>query len=185
MSVITERLLRGRRRKVGEAVRGRVLDIGFGTGLSLPHYPPGVEVVGIDASRGMLAYGRGVARRAGREVSLLEMDAEHLAFADRSFDSVAFNLCLCTIPDPLAAVREAVRVARPGAPMVFLEHVRSHVPPVALLQEVLNPALVALQEDHFNRRTADVVRRAGVEIESIDRWLLGFFNLIVGRVPST
>lgn len=183
--MITERLLRGRRRKVGEAVRGRVLDVGFGTGLSLPHYPLGVEVVGIDASRGMLGYGRKVARAAGREVSLLEMDAEHLAFADRSFDSVAFNLCLCTIPDPLAAVREAVRVARPGAPMVFLEHVRSHVPPVALLQEVLNPALVALQEDHFNRRTADVVRQAGVEIESIDRWLLGFFNLIVGRVPST
>lgn len=185
MSLITERLLGGRRRKVGEAVRGRVLDVGFGTGLSLPHYPPSVEVVGIDASRGMLAYGRGVAQAAGRPVRLLEMDAEHLAFAAGSFDSVAFNLCLCTIPDPEAAVREAVRVARPGATMVFLEHVRSHVVPVALLQEVLNPALVALQQDHFNRRTADVIRRAGVEIESIDRWMLGFFNLIVGRVPSS
>ena len=184
MSLLTERLLGGRRRKVGEAVRGRVLDIGFGTGLSLPHYPPGVEVVGIDASRGMLAYGQSLVRTAGRDVRLFEMDAEHLAFADRSFDSIAFNLSLCTIPDPEQAVREAVRVARPRAPMVFLEHVRSHVVPVALLQEVLNPALVALQQDHFNRRTADVVRRAGVEIESIDRWLLGFFNLIVGRAPG-
>jgi hypothetical protein len=69
--------------------------------------------------------------------------------------------------------------------MVFLEHVRSHLVPVALLQEALNPALVALQEDHLNRRTADVVRRAEVEIESIDRWMLGFFNLIEARVPST
>lgn len=184
MSLLTERLLGGRRRKVGEAVRGRVLDVGFGTGLSLPHYPPDVEVVGIDASRGMLAYGQGVVRASARDVRLFEMDAEHLAFADRSFDSVAFNLCLCTIPDPEQAVREAVRVARPGAPMVFLEHVRSHVVPVALLQEVLNPALVALQQDHFNRRTADVVRQAGVEIDSIDRWMLGFFNLIVGRAPG-
>jgi ubiquinone/menaquinone biosynthesis C-methylase UbiE len=184
MSALTDRLLAGRRQKVGETARGRVLDVGFGTGLSLPHYPPGVEVVGIDASRGMLAYGRGVARAAGRSVSLLEMDAEHLGFADRCFDSVAFNLCLCTIPNPEAAVREAVRVARPGAPMVFLEHVRSHLLPVALLQEALNPVLVALQEDHFNRRTVDVIRRAGVEIESIDRWLLGFFNLIVGRAPD-
>jgi len=49
---------------------------------------------------------------------------------------------------------------------------------------VLNPALVALQEDHFNRRTLDVVRRAGVEIQSVDRWALGFFNLIVGRAPG-
>lgn len=184
MSGFTERLLAGRRRKVGEIVRGRVLDVGFGTGLSLLQYPPGLEVVGIDASSRMLAYGREVVRRAGRPAELLVMDAERLAFPDRSFDSVAFNLCLCTIPNPEAAVREAVRVARPGAPMVFLEHVRSHLLPVALLQEVLNPVLVALQQDHFNRRTADVARRAGVEVESVDRWLLGFFNLIVGRAPD-
>ena len=184
MFVVTERLLAGRRRKVGEAVRGRVLDVGFGTGLSLAHYPPDADVVGVDASRGMLLYGRGVVSSSGRSVPLLQMDAERLGFADRSFDSVAFNLCLCTIPDPPAAVREAVRVARPGAPMVFLEHVRSHVLPVALLQEALNPALVAFQRDHMTRRTADVVRQAGVEIESIDRWLAGFFNLIVGRAPG-
>ena len=184
MSIVTERLLGGRRRKVGEAVRGRVLDVGFGTGLSLAHYPPSVAVVGVDASRGMLAYGRGVALASKRSVALVEMDAERLGFADRSFDSVAFNLCLCTIPDPEAAVREAVRVARPGAPMVFLEHVRSHLLPVALLQEAVNPLMVALQADHFNRRTADMVRRAGVQVESVDRWLAGFFNLIVGRAPG-
>ena len=184
MSTVTERLLRGRRRKVGEIVRGRVLDVGFGTGLSLMQYPPEVDVVGIDASAKMLDYGRGVAREAGRQVELIVMDAERMAFPDGHFDSVAFNLCLCTIPDPESAVREAVRVARPGAPMVFLEHVRSHIWPVAMVQEALNPVLVALQEDHVNRRTADMVRRAGVEVESVDRWLLGFFNLIVGRRPG-
>jgi ubiquinone/menaquinone biosynthesis C-methylase UbiE len=183
MSTLTERLLAGRRRKVGEMVRGRVLDVGFGTGLSLPHYPPHVEVVGIDASHAMLAYGREVAAKIGRRVDLMVMDAERLAFPDRCFDSIAFNLCLCTIPDPERAVAEAVRVARPGAPMIFLEHVRSHLLPVALIQDAINPVLVALQEDHWNRRTVDVVRRAGVRVESVDRWLLGFFNLIVGRAP--
>ena len=68
--------------------------------------------------------------------------------------------------------------------MVFLEHVRSHFLPVALIQEALNPILVALQQDHFSRRTAETVRRAGVQVISIDRWLLGFFNLIVGRAPG-
>ena len=184
MAGFTERLLRGRRQKVGETVRGRVLDVGFGTGLSLLRYPPGVDVVGIDASSKMLRYGRDVAARAGRPAELAVMDAERLAFPDRSFDSVAFNLCLCTIPDPLGAVREALRVARPGAPMVFLEHVRSHLWPVALVQEAITPVLVALQEDHMNRRTLDTVRRAGVEVVSVDRWLLGFFNLIVGRAPA-
>ena len=180
MSFVTERLLKRGRQRVGETVTGRVLDIGFGTGLSLPHYPPSVKVVGIDASLGMLRFASGL----GKAAQLVQMDAEHLAFPDQSFDSVAFNLCLCTIPDPERAVREAIRVARPGAPMVFLEHVRSHMLPIALLQEALNPLLVALQQDHFNRRTADLVRRAGVEVTFVDRWALGFFNLIVGRAPG-
>jgi len=177
-------MLRGRRQKVGEMMSGRALDVGFGTGLSLPYYPAGVEVVGVDASPNMLAIARNASARSGRPVELFVMDAERLAFPDRTFDSVAFNLCLCTIPNPEQAVREGVRVARPGARMVFLEHVRSNLLPLALLQDAMNPVLVALQEDHFNRRTADIVRRAGVEIESVDRWFAGIFNLIVGRAPG-
>jgi len=94
-----------------------------------------------------------------------------------------WNRAQPSFPDPEQAVREALRVARPGAPMIFLEHVRSHLLPVALIQEALSPILVALQEDHFNRRAEEIVRRAGVQVESVDRWLLGFFNLIIGRAP--
>lgn len=183
-SGLTERLLASRRHKVGEIVTGRLLDIGFGTGLSLPHYPPSVSVIGVDASLGMLRFARREAANLGRAVQLIEMDAERLAFPDRSFDSVAFNLCLCTIGDPERAVREAVRVARPGAPMTFLEHVRSHLLPIALLQDALSPVLVALQQDHFNRRTGETIRRAGVEVTSVERFALGFLNLIVGRAPK-
>lgn len=162
---------------------GRVLDVGFGTGLSLPHYPPGLEVVGIDASHAMLAYGREFAARGGSQVELAVMDAEMLAFPDRSFDAVTFNLCLCTIPNPERAISEALRVAKPGAAMTFLEHVRSHLLPLAIVQDLLNPVLVALVEDNWNRRTADMVRRAGVKVDAVDRWLLGFFNLIAGHAP--
>ncbi|HUY74769.1 MAG TPA: class I SAM-dependent methyltransferase [Candidatus Dormibacteraeota bacterium] len=184
-SRFSEWMLGDARQKVGETVRGRrVLDIGFGTGLSLPHYPATVEITGIDASLEMLRFARSESAKSGRHASLAEMDAEHLAFADGTFDSVAFNLCLCTIGDPQRAVREAIRVAKPGAPMVFLEHVRSHLLPVAAVQEVFSPLLVALQADHFNRDTARTARRAGVEIVSIDRWFAGIFNLIVGRAPG-
>jgi ubiquinone/menaquinone biosynthesis C-methylase UbiE len=183
-SGFTEWMLGEGRKKVGESVRGRVLDIGFGTGLSLPHYPPGIEVIGVDASLGMLRFARAESEKSGREALLVEMDAEQLAFADRTFDSVAFNLCLCTIGNPAQAVREAIRVAKPGAPMVFLEHVRSHLLPIAAVQHLFNPLLVALQADHFNRPTAETVRRTGVEIVSVDRWFAGIFNLIVGRAPQ-
>jgi ubiquinone/menaquinone biosynthesis C-methylase UbiE len=179
-----EWMLGGRRRKVGEMVRGRVLDVGFGTGLSVAEYPADVQVVGIDLSAGMLDIGRRFARDTGHHAEVEVMNAEQLAFGDRVFDSVAFNLCLCTIPDPEAAIRAALRVVKPGGPMVFLEHVRSHLLPVALVQEAINPVMVAWQADHFNRRTAETVRRCGVEVLSVDRWWLGVFNLIVGRAPS-
>ncbi len=179
-----EWMLGERRRKVGETVRGLVLDVGFGTGLSVPHYPAEVRVVGIDVSSKMLDVGRRFASSSGRRADVAVMDAEHLALPSRVFDSVAFNLCLCTIPNPAAAVREGVRVAKPGAVMVFLEHVRSHVLAVALVEEALNPVMVALQADHMNRRTADIIKRTGVEVLSIDRWFAGVFNLIVGRAPA-
>ena len=173
-----------RRRKVGETVRGLVLDIGFGTGLSVPHYPPDARVVGIDVSSKMLDVGRRFAREQGHQADVAVMEAERLALPDQVFDSVAFNLCLCTIPDPAAAVREGIRVAKPGAPMVFLEHVRSHLLPVALVEEALNPLMVALQADHMNRRTAEIIKGSGVEVLSIDRWLAGVLTLIVGRAPG-
>ena len=181
---ITDHLTRDARRKVGETVRGHLLEVGIGSGLSLPYYPASLRVTGVDLSREMLHRCRQRALELGHSVALVEEDAQALPFADRVFDSVAFNLVLCTVPDPLRAVREALRVARPGAPLVFFEHVRSHLLPVALLQELINPLTVRFDADHFNRRTLDTVRAAGVEVVWIHRWALGFFNLIVGRAPE-
>ena len=181
---LSERILRDARRTVGERVRGRVLDVGIGTGISLEHYPDDVSVDGVDLSPGMLARARLRADALGLEVRLHEMDAQHLEFGDDAFDSVAFNLCLCTIPDPEAAVREGIRVARPGAPMVFLEHVRSHIRPVALLQDLVTPITAAAAADYFNRRTADTIRRAGAQALTIKPFALGFFNLIIAEAPA-
>ncbi|MEA2682860.1 MAG: hypothetical protein QOK05_1188 [Chloroflexota bacterium] len=163
---------------------GRVLEVGVGTGATLPHYPAGVELTGIDLSPGMLGVARGRAEDLGISAELLEMDAQALRFPDRSFDAVVFTLCLCTIPSPAAAIREGLRVARPGAPIRFLEHVRSHLLAVALVQELVNPLTVLLQHDHFNRRTFDEARLAGVADLVEERWFLGLFTLIQGHAPS-
>ena len=177
-------LFRRGRRGVGEAARGRVLEVGIGTGLSLANYRPEVAVTGIDLSPEMLRRARRRADDLGRSVDLMEMDAQRLGLADSSFDTVAFTLCLCTIPDPRLALREALRVVRPGGALVLLEHVRSHLWPIALVQDLISPLTVRFEHDHFNRRTVAIARECGIEIISVERWALGFANLIVGRRPT-
>ena len=85
---------------------------GIGTGMDLPLIPPGVSVVGVDISGEMLAKAR--LRIDGRHVTLLQMDAQTLEFADGSFDAVLFNLILSVVPDGAVAFREAWRTLRPG-----------------------------------------------------------------------
>lgn len=181
---MTGLLLNRARVEVGEAAgEGSVLEVGIGTGASLGQYRAGASITGIDLSPQMLTVAARNARGLGRQVDLLGMDAQALDFPDRTFDAVVFNLCLCTIPDPALAVHEALRVARPGARMIFLEHVRSQIPAVALLQDLINPVTVWLQHDFWNRRTPEIVRRVGVLDVTERRWLLGVFALMVGRAP--
>ncbi len=85
---------------------------GIGTGMDLPLIPPGVSVVGVDISGEMLAKAR--LRIDGRHVTLLQMDAQALEFADGSFDAVLFNLILSVVPDGAVAFRKAWRTLRPG-----------------------------------------------------------------------
>lgn len=180
---VTEGILRTGRREVGEAATGDVLEVAIGTGLSLPWYGAGVRsLTGVDLSPGMLNQ---CASRAPTAfpVRLAIADAQQLPFPAARFDTVVFTLCLCTIPDPARAVREAVRVASPGARMLFLEHVRSNVPPLGLLQDVITPATRLLGADHFNRRSAATIRQSGVIIDAERRWALGIVSLVRGRSP--
>lgn len=161
-----------------------MLEVGIGTGLTLLHYAPQAEVTGIDLSPKMLAVAQKRADGMGSgRPDLRVMDAQALDFADASFDVVLFTLCLCTIPDPGLAVREGLRVCRPGGRLGFLEHVRSNLLPVALLQEAITPLLAWAQHDYWNRRTADTIRAAGVVDLTDERWMLGVFSLMTGRKP--
>src|SRR5487761_475328 len=110
MTRFMARFLGSGRRQIGAFAEGKVLEIGIGTGLSLCHYLAATRVIGIDLSAKMMAVAKLRAAETDVPVELCLMDAQRLAFADQVFDSVVFSLCLCTIPDPSAAIREAVRV---------------------------------------------------------------------------
>ena len=105
----------------------RVLEVGVGTGLSLPLYPPDVKITGIDVSREMLekARRRVARRRLANIEALLEMDAERMSFADASFDKVVAMYVVPVVADPVRLLEELHRVCKPDGEIFLVNHVRS------------------------------------------------------------
>ncbi len=170
--------LRRCRRELVAKARGDVLEVGIGTGKNLPYYPPGCRLTGVDLSPAMLERAARRAARLGRTVVLLPMDAERLEFPDRSFDTVLSTLSLCTIPDPVRALREMGRVCRPGGRILLLDHVRSRVPWIGRLQDRLTPGNVRRLGCHLNRDSEALARAAGLEVRRVRRHRLGIVALV-------
>jgi SAM-dependent methyltransferase len=118
------------------------------------------------------------ARRKTEEVLVVQSNAEALPFAANSFDAAFATLVFCSIPAPEKAFAELQRVVRPGGEIVLLEHVRP-AGPLGFLFDFLNIFTVALIEDHFNRRTAEMAQDAGLKVTEIRRKAFGVVNLIV------
>jgi phosphatidylethanolamine/phosphatidyl-N-methylethanolamine N-methyltransferase len=118
---------RGRRAAIAasERIGGRILEVGVGTGISLPHYRRASGIVGIDLSEPMLrkARDRVAALRLAKVESLAVMDAERLAFPDASFDVVMAQYVINTVPRPEAALDEFARVLKPGGEIVLLNRI--------------------------------------------------------------
>ncbi len=158
------------RRKLLAHARGRVLEIGVGTGLSLPHYPPMDELVAADPSEPMLRRAKRRAAEAGVDVTFVEASAEQLPFEDDSFDTVVSMLVLCTVENQQRALQEIRRVLRPNGQFLFSEHVRSEDPKRARWQDRLEPIWgVVANGCHPNRHTLDAIRAAGFDVSGVEQ----------------
>lgn len=117
----------------------RVLEVGVGTGLSLPLYPASVKVTGIDVSREMLDKARArVAKRSFAHVeALIEMDAESMSFPDASFDKVVAMYVVSVVANPARLLAELHRVCRPDGEIFIVNHVRSDNPLLGALEKSL------------------------------------------------
>ena len=165
--------------------KGDVLEIAFGTGLNLVHYPQDVRLTGIELSPEMAAIGRRRAEELRREVDLRVGDAQALELPDESFDTVVCTYGHCTIPDHRAAIREARRVLRPGGTFVLAEHVRSPNPVIRAGQRLIEPLAVRFGGDHLTREPLDHLSEDGFEIEQVQRSKLGIVELTTARKRSS
>ena len=155
---------------------GTILEIGAGTGANFNFYPNCRQAIASEISFNMIE----IAKGKSASISLVQADAQALPFPANHFDAAFATLVFCSVPDPAKALAEIIRILKPGGRIILLEHVR----PTGLLGpifDLLNFATVAFIEDHFNRRTADIVRAAGFQNVTEKRSLVGILNLIVAN----
>lgn len=157
----------------------RLLEVGAGTGANFPFYPRESCGAASELSAEMLEVARGKERPEG--VWLVRSRAEHLPFADATFDAAFATLVFCSVASPARAFSELRRVVRRGGTIALLEHVRPEGF-LGYLFDALNLCTVALVEDHFNRRTALEAERAGLTVVRVEPHLYGILQIIVCRV---
>lgn len=156
------------RQEAAQDLKGQVVEIGFGSGLNLAHYPDGVErVLAVEPATvaKKLAEKRVIAR--GIPVRNVGLDGQQLPLDDDTCDSALATFTLCTVPDPEAALAELARVLRPGGSFHFVEHGLSPDPKVAAWQHRIEPWYSPLAGGcRLTRDVPALVREAGFHVES-------------------
>lgn len=151
---------------------GEVLEIGFGTGLNLPHYPTNISHLSIvDPARLFSDRVKERAAKVAFPVRAEHITAETLPYPDWQFDSVVSTWTLCTIPDPVKALREINRVLKSNGTFLFLEHGRSDNARVAAWQDRLNPLQNIIGCGcNLNRRIDQLIEQSGLRLLRLDRF---------------
>ncbi len=177
------------RKQIIEALNCRpgdaILEVGVGTGLSLPLYPAKVKVTGIDISTEMLAKARERVKEAGlsQVEAVLEMDAEDLRFADSSFDKVVAMYVVSVVSDPSRMVEEMRRVCKPGGEIFIVNHFRARNPVIRVLEGLLSP-LAKLVGFHPDLDLDDLLQKTRLDVVDIKSAnLFGYWKVL--RCRST
>jgi ubiquinone/menaquinone biosynthesis C-methylase UbiE len=142
-------------------LKGKVLEIGVGTGKNIEYYPDSLEITAIDFSEKMLEKAKKKAALHDKKINLLLMDAEHLDFTDDTFDTVFTTCVFCSVPNPVKGLMEIRRVCKPGGKIIMIEHVRSESKVLGIIMDILNPLVVNFYGANINRRTVENINKAG------------------------
>lgn len=154
------------RRELWRGLKGRILDLGAGTGRNAPYYPPDAEVVTADISPRMLARARARIEAAGRKPRIVVTDAAALDFGEGEFDACVSSFLFCVLPDELQprALAEVRRVLKPGGRVYLLEYVYSRHKWRRLWMRAISPLVERLYGARFDRRTEEHMTAAGFRV---------------------
>jgi phosphatidylethanolamine/phosphatidyl-N-methylethanolamine N-methyltransferase len=160
-----------------------ILEVGVGTGLSLPEYPGVAAVTGIDLSPHMLAKAQEkvAAQRLTAVRGLSVMDACNLGFADQRFDAVVAQFVLTLVPDPEKALDEFARVMRPGGEIIIANHIGAESGAMAVFEKAVAPLAKKLgwRPEFPLQRIRDWAEAHGFQVVSAEKvWPLGYFMVI-------
>ena len=157
------------RRRAVSAARGRILEVGVGSGLNLPLYEPGTQVVGLDPSTKLLSMARQATADRAQSIELIEGSAESLPLPDHEFDTVVTTWTMCSIPNLPKALAEIRRVLKVDGKLMFAEHGRAPEAPVVRWQNALTPVWKRIGGGcHLNRPIDSLIRTAGFEITALE-----------------
>lgn len=179
------------REKVVPHARGRVLEVGIGSGLNLPFYDSAnvAKVWGLDPAPEMTRIAERAARSLPFEVEFIGLPGDEIPLEDGSVDTVVVTYTLCTIPDTTAALRQMSRVLRPGGELIFCEHGAAPDARVRRWQDRLNPLWKRLGGGcNLNRPIPALIEAGGFRIKSLDTmyipgWRPASFNYWGTAVP--
>lgn len=144
----------------------RVLEVGVGTGLTLPMYPASVEVEGIDLSDSMLKEAETlIARNRIKNAHVRNMNANHLEYEDNSFNSVLGNLFISATSDPIGALKEMKRVCKPGGNLVLMNHFRSEKNTLAKIEDALAPMAKSVLGFNSNLALEPLLKQVGLKVK--------------------
>jgi SAM-dependent methyltransferase len=178
---------RRRRAVVVPRARGRVLEVGLGSGLNLPYYSREVTaLVGVEPSAKLIAMTRRKLDGIPFPVELVERSAEELPLDTASFDTVVTTWVLCSIPEPLRALREMRRVLAPGGQLLFVEHGLAPDAGVRTWQRRLNPLWRRISGGcNLDREIDDLLARARFRLATLDRFYLRGARLLTATYEGT
>lgn len=156
------------RRRAISAARGRILEIGVGSGLNLPLYEPGTHVVGLDPSTKLLSMAREATADRAQSIELIEGSAESLPLPDHAFDTVVTTWTMCSIPNLPQALAEVRRVLKADGKLVFAEHGRAPEANVVRWQNALTPVWKRIGGGcHLNRPIDQMIAAEGFRIDGL------------------